>query len=485
MRFLSQHRVLKQAQSAGQPFLTGTIWKCLAQWLLGSIFVAAAVFFSVETAQASSGKPSVSWVSPAAGSTVHGVFIVSGVASPDSAGTAFISKWCITVDGSPLDFDAANRNYPGMSNSNVLQSFSPDSNGCYSQDEGYSYSLVNGKLRFDSTSWTNGTHTLTVQVTDSNGKTSELQSLQILVSNPLPVIGTIIQSSTPDSVALSANWDDSSDGLITVNSCSWVLDGKALHVARCSDHLSSPSISLLNAGQHIAKVTLGFSNGDSGSADYSFTSSAFKLTAAHTKLTMKCPSNISGSFFKCSVSANNTVGVLGKLALVPQYKLGTTWFNLKSVNISIGSKVSISFPSQMPKTQTVRIMSALLGVKFYSQSTTYYPNSAPAGPSPTNILQRLRAKGNLPWRDYSASSSGFGPSPDYYYATTDPSGIACSVFVYVNPYSLSFDVNVGNFPTDSRAWESFVDKQSGYGIAVEHGSLYSSCSQVILKTFGR
>ena len=278
---------------------------------------------------------------------------------------------------------------------------------------------------------------------------------------------------------------DSTDGVITVKSCSWALDGKALATNRCSSNNSSPRFSMLNPGHHSVTLTLHFSNGDSASTSLSFTSVAFKLTAVHTKLSISCPSSINGSSFKCTVSARNTLGIKGIIAVTPQYKMGSKWFSLKGLNLAVGSKATVAFPNKMPKTQTVRFTSNLLGVVFTSPSKTYHTTETQNGPSPTNILQRLKAKGSSPWRDYSGSNNGFGPSPDYYYATTDPSGLACSVYVYLNPYSLAYDVNVGNFPSDNRSWQSFIDKLSGFGIAVEYGSLSSKCGQVLQKVFGR
>ena len=126
----------------------------------------------------------------------------------------------------------------------------------------------------------------------------------------------------------------------------------------------------------------------------------------------------------------------------------------------------------------------MLGVAVYSSTYTYYPKQSSSSNS-TNVLSRLKKSNSVPWRDYSGPSNGIGPSPDYLYAAADPSGYACSVYVYVNPYAMSFDAQTGNFPTDFRQWQSFIDPVSGFGIVVEYGSLSSQCGKVLQTVFAR
>jgi hypothetical protein len=433
------------------------------------------------TVVTSNGPPTVSWSSPAAGTTVHGVFSLAGAAAPDPTGTAFIAKWCITVDGSPLSQDAASANISGFANANSLYYANLDSSGCYSYNNATG-SLLTGKLGFDSTAWANGTHTFTVQVTDSNGKVSTVATTTVDVENPLPLIGEITLNQGADSLGAQVSWASSSDGPITVAKCDWAIDGVAYSSQTCENNLSSPSIGLIKAGQHQLSVTLTFTNGDTATAQLTATTKAFVLTAIHTKISLSCPNSIKGNSFKCTAKVANTLGLKGSILVTPQYKTGAKWVSLKGIKVAVGSKYQFTFPNKMPKTQTVRFTSKLQGVPLYSSTYTYYASQTSSG---STVLSRLKKAGSVAWRDYSGPGNGFGPSPDYLYVAPDNSGYACSVYVYVNPYAMSYDVQVGNFPTDNRSWQNFLDPVTGYGIVVEYGSLQSQCGKALQKVFSR
>jgi len=99
------------------------------------------------------------------------------------------------------------------------------------------------------------------------------------------------------------------------------------------------------------------------------------------------------------------------------------------------------------------------------------------------FLARLKASGNSPWKNRSGPYQGFGPSPTYLFTATDPSGLACSVYLYRDPNLMGYDRNAGNFPTDSRPYWWFTDSQTSYSVVVEAGSLKTKCGKAIVKTF--
>jgi len=100
-----------------------------------------------------------------------------------------------------------------------------------------------------------------------------------------------------------------------------------------------------------------------------------------------------------------------------------------------------------------------------------------------SFLSRLKAAGVSTWKDRSGPYQGFGPSPTYLFTTTDPSGLACSVYAYRDPNMMGYDRSAGNFPTDSRPYWWFTDSKTSYSIVVEAGSLKTKCGKAIVKAF--
>jgi hypothetical protein len=103
--------------------------------------------------------------------------------------------------------------------------------------------------------------------------------------------------------------------------------------------------------------------------------------------------------------------------------------------------------------------------------------------SAASFLTRLKSSGSSPWKDRSGPYNGFGPSPTYLFTTTDPSGLACSVYAYRDPNLAEYDRSEGNFPTDSRPFWYFKDYATGYSIVAEAGSLKTKCGKAIVKAF--
>jgi hypothetical protein len=105
------------------------------------------------------------------------------------------------------------------------------------------------------------------------------------------------------------------------------------------------------------------------------------------------------------------------------------------------------------------------------------------GPASTDILGRLREQGAMEWQDSWQPYPGYGPSPTYLFTTTDPNDYACSVYVYKDPNLQSYDLDMGNFPTDNRQYWWFEDSKSGYSIVIEAGSIDSECGLGVQATF--
>ena len=132
--------------------------------------------------------PSIQWTS-SSNRTVQGPTSLSATASA-SASNAWVDKWCITVNGSPIT-STYTMNWTGpdqYANDIQFDSFS----GCYSLNSNYDNygdavtdgDAMNGaSIAFDTTSWADGTYAFVVTVTDSNGRSTSSTPLDIRTTN--------------------------------------------------------------------------------------------------------------------------------------------------------------------------------------------------------------------------------------------------------------------------------------------------------------
>ncbi len=106
--------------------------------------------------------PTVTWVT-SNNSVVSGPYSISAIASPSPTGTAFIKRWCLTIDGVPATADTGRFGfspfwYMGYSTINP-------STGCWD-------GIMDGAFRFSDTAWANGSVNYQVTVTDTSNRTA-------------------------------------------------------------------------------------------------------------------------------------------------------------------------------------------------------------------------------------------------------------------------------------------------------------------------
>ena len=126
----------------------------------------------------------IAWVSPASGVTVSGVVTLQ--ASASTASSNKIISWCLTQNGailpeSPADsFASPGGNYD-YSGSIFAEDYS-STTGCWTSY----YSMVRGLLKFDTTTWTNGTYQYVITVRDDAGRSAISPTLSINTNNAAP-----------------------------------------------------------------------------------------------------------------------------------------------------------------------------------------------------------------------------------------------------------------------------------------------------------
>ena len=123
--------------------------------------------------------PTVTWATTN-NTTQSGVFTISAVSSAAPSGTAVVTKWCLTKDASPITTNVASK---GVLSGLIYATFNSDT-GCWTRSAG----ITTGSMIFDSTAWTNGLRKYVLTVTDSSGRTSSSELLNITTSNPQPTV---------------------------------------------------------------------------------------------------------------------------------------------------------------------------------------------------------------------------------------------------------------------------------------------------------
>ena len=108
-------------------------------------------------------NPTVSWSSPANGTTI--TKDTSLVATTSAAGSADVTKACLTING---DIPAQNYAYSG----DLTYGSYNSGTGCWTNN----YGMGTLTLRIDTTPWTNGNYTFAWTVTDNNNRTSTTAS---------------------------------------------------------------------------------------------------------------------------------------------------------------------------------------------------------------------------------------------------------------------------------------------------------------------
>lgn len=137
---------------------------------------------TVLTINISNTGPGVSWIT-SAGTTLSGEASIEAAASPAVTGTAYIKKWCITKDGSPLVRNDYTDGLEGLAEYSALT-------GCWTSDSA-GRSLLRGKFPLSTTNWIDGSHSFQITVTDSSNRTATSAVLTIKTLNPRPIISLV------------------------------------------------------------------------------------------------------------------------------------------------------------------------------------------------------------------------------------------------------------------------------------------------------
>ena len=288
--------------------------------------------------------PSVGWTTTN-NTTVSGVFTIAASARSASTGTAWIKKWCLTVDGSPVTSRVAT---PDDSYSDVYSRGTFNAaTGCWSG----SYNLASGKFYWDSTAWADGSHTYVVTVTDSSGRTATSTTLTVTTENPQPttrVIGLTAGTTVSGTVKVTFEVDHPGANSITswclsISNSACVPSGQEKRVGETSTHTVSFDTSLWHNGFYSATVTATDSIGRSiKSGPIAFYSR--NLGAWVSSLTVK---NGTPKWSDRSVIA--TVSTTNKNATSIIVYWGTSQTNLKSVSFSTTQKTVATLSCLKPK----------------------------------------------------------------------------------------------------------------------------------------
>ena len=122
--------------------------------------------------------PTATWATTDS-TTKSGVFTISAISAAAPSGTAAVTKWCLTKDGSPITTDVRYSDYSNFG----YATFNSDT-GCWTNNSG----ITAGTFRFNSAAWTNSLRTYVLTVTDSSGRITSTESLNITTSNPQPTV---------------------------------------------------------------------------------------------------------------------------------------------------------------------------------------------------------------------------------------------------------------------------------------------------------
>ena len=346
-----------------------------------------------------------------------------------------------------------------------------DSNGC-GTTSGYARKVF---LPFDSTQWTNGSHTWTAKVTDSAGRESTVADNVLTFANALPVIDDINVTQNPDSRSILATWSSSSDTKVTVTSCFWEIDSVRLTTKSCDGNKSAPVLPYISPGNHDIVFGLETSTGDIVTKQSTFSAKAFILTAAKTKLALSCPRSYNGTV-TCSLTATNSLGVKGTVNVKPMFSVGGgSWRSTKAIKVYIGKTTSVKFPGSNDSL-SLKATATVSGTTISSATSKYLPSVSTA-------LTRLQGAGSLNWKLDKVPYRGGGYGPDSIYLASDSTGY-CGVWVYRSSSDWMKDYTLGVFPWNYNPYWSFTDKRSGFGIFATASSRTSTCSKEIKKTFG-
>ena len=242
--------------------------KFLASISLLMIAIGGLLAANPQPSYAAEDRPSVHWASAYNGESLSGEFQLAASAFRSDIVPSEIKIWCITLDGQPVTSNLALANGVRWSPLSTSSFNSPP--GCY-QGSNLNY----GVLGFDSTSWIDGPHVISITVRDWYWKWSRLDSITVYTNNAdirslnnlgEPTVSgsftvgsklTVSQESADPEISFSYQW--LRDGIEIVGATSSVyLVTKADYLHRVSveaiAHLRQVSSSLVSSGNVVLAV---------------------------------------------------------------------------------------------------------------------------------------------------------------------------------------------------------------------------------------
>ena len=131
------------------------------------------------------GEPTVSWVSDD-NQVVAGVATFEALATPTSPAT--IKKWCLLFDGAPVTSNVSTYSAPYYDLPALIFS---GGTGCWSNPSGYLRDVRETAVRWDTTAWAPGPHTLQWTVTDTSDRSVTSSVLTFTTNNAGPSVSWV------------------------------------------------------------------------------------------------------------------------------------------------------------------------------------------------------------------------------------------------------------------------------------------------------
>lgn len=271
--------------------------------------------------------------------TGKNILTAKGTQAFDSYAT--IDKWCFAVDGYAVNLPASTKGGYFYDNLGSRLNVQKLSNGCFRSTDGSN--LTDARLRFDVTSWSVGTHTISVTATDTAGYTSNTSSTVVAVAKTAPTVTTTVSgSSVSDTMSVTASTTTHSS-TAPIRSWCLTLDGKPIK-SFVSAGFKNASGSAENATEKPASLGVGcFQNtsGDLAQAEFKINSMLFE-NGAHT-LGVTVQSGDGESIWASERSTSN-FNIKNKFIPVIKWSEATKAPTMKSQTSSISGTITANIP---------------------------------------------------------------------------------------------------------------------------------------------
>ncbi len=164
-------------------------------FIVFTVFLGTSAVLGTSDPAVSATNPTVTWIS-STGQTVAGVVEFEASAATDVSTSSKISKWCLELDGEPIWSDSA------VGGAIDGYAYFSESTGCWTLSNSSYAGLTSGVMRWDTTKWSNGSHTLQLTVTDTGGRSTTSSLFTFTTANDPPTTGWL--TDTPLTVSETA-----------------------------------------------------------------------------------------------------------------------------------------------------------------------------------------------------------------------------------------------------------------------------------------